>query len=131
MEHPNRPLDRHKIAAIIMTAIINAPLIDCKSDNQDEIYFGNYILAIDCGLDYLLDEINQVLRKNNKTELNAFYFPEATACKTSYYKIFFRNLYFADQKKKINTLDIAERLFLLECLTFEKEGINSQLFKEY
>jgi hypothetical protein len=42
-----------------------------------------------------------------------------------------RNLYFANQKKKVNTLDIAERLFLLKCLTFEKEGISSQLFKEY
>lgn len=139
MEHSKSPLDRHKIAAIVMVAVIKSELL--KQDEEErkkqeaagKRYLGNYILATDCGLEYMLYEINHKLACSGKESLNGFCFPEATACKTSYYNIFFRNLYYANTSDDwhLNPLDIAERLFLLEHITLKEKNIDVHIFKEY
>lgn len=136
MEDPNGALDRHKVAAIIMISIIKSDLLDTNLSNgktaDNKSYYGIYILAMNSGLDYLLSEINSVLQKEGPSQkLSTFNFPEATSCSTDYSKIFFRNLYYAKTFYVLNPLDLAERLFLLEQLTFMKFNIDPSLFKEY
>lgn len=136
MEDPTGALDRHKVAAIIMITIIDIDLLQSKLPNgktsDNKSYYGKYILAMNSGLDYLLGEINNVLKKEKTgKQLSTYYFPKATSCHTDYSKIFFRNLYYAEKNYKLNPLDIAERLFLLEQLTFMKFDIDPSLFKEY
>lgn len=131
MEDQKGALDRHKVSAIIMIAIIKADLLREAEVSGEGIYFAKYNLATDCGLDYLLYEINRILEQNGKELINSFSFPEATSCSTPYYNIFSRNLYYADKGFVLNPLDLAERLFLLEQLTFMKFNIDPSLFKEY
>lgn len=135
MQHPESPLDRHKIAAIIMVSVIKSELLkQVKSEEQEgKRYLGDYILAVDCGLEYMLYEINRRLESEGVETLNGFCFPEATACRTSYYNIFFRNLYYANTAEEwhLNPLDIAERLFLLEYITLKEKNIDTNIFKEY
>lgn len=131
MEDAQKPLDRHKIAAIVMIATIRASVL--KSSEQENKFVGNYVLAEEVGLSYMLGMLNKRLKEKGKEELKEFYFPNALACETSYFRIFYRNLYFANESEDwgLNPLDIAERLFLLEYLTLEKNGIDPEILKEY
>ncbi|MEY8335820.1 hypothetical protein AALB53_22485 [Lachnospiraceae bacterium 47-T17] len=130
MEDPKGSLDRHKVAAIIMVAIIKSDLVRESEASEQGIYFGKYALAADCGLDYLLYEINRILLSNDKPILDSFSFPNATSCSTPYFNIFFRNLYYADTGYMLNPLDLAERLFLLEQITIRDNNLDVKLFKE-
>lgn len=127
-------LDRHKVAAIIMCSVIKSDLLEAEQGGHaSKIFLGNYILATDCGFAYLLKELNMKLNECNIMEIKKFFFPKALACETIYYRIFYRNLYFADNSEDwhLNPLDIAERLFLLEYMTLEKSGIDPNILKEY
>ena len=111
-------LDRHKVAAIIMCSVIKSDLLEAEQGGHtSKIFLGNYILATDCGFAYLLKELNMKLNECDMMEI----------------KIFYRNLYFADNSEDwhLNPLDIAERLFLLEYMTLEKNGIAPDILKEY
>ena len=129
MRDVNNPLDRHKIAAIIMMATIKTDML--KSSCTEGIFIGNYILATEVGLSYMLSELNEVLIEKKLPTIESFFFPEAISCETSYNRIFYRNLYFANTCDEwgLNPLDIAERLFLLEYMTLEKNGISPKFLK--
>lgn len=133
MENPEEALDRHKVAAISMIAVIKADVVESNKQDDDEVFFGNYTLATDCGLRYMLSELNKRLEKEGEAPIQGYYFPTAMACETDYYRIFYRNLYFAYNNDEwgLNPLDIAERLFLLEYMTLEKNGIDPCILKEY
>ena len=127
-------LDRHKVAAIIMISIIKSEILSVRDkESQNKTFLGNYILATDCGFSYMLKELNIKLGELEQKEIKKFFFPEAMACETNYYRIFYRNLYFADSDEDwgLNPLDIAERLFLLEYVTLEKNDIDPSILKEY
>lgn len=132
MQDETESLDRHKVAAIMMIAIIKSDILH-TIDSTNQKFMGNYILATDCGLSYMISELNKRLNILIKREIEAYIFPEALACETNYYRIFYRNLYFANNNKEwgLNPLDIAERLFLLEYMTLEKNGIDPSILKEY
>lgn len=133
MRCPDEPLDRHKVAAITIISIIKADVVTSDYSSEDNIFFGNYTLATDSGLQYMLSELNKRLHEKGMRQVERYYFPIAMACETDYYRIFYRNLYFANNNEKwnLNPLDIAERLFLLEYMTLEKNGINPEVLKEY
>lgn len=133
MQEMEEPLDRHKVAAITMISVIKAKVLECNKIEEDDVFLGNYILATDSGLTYMLGEMNKRLDEKKGKEVKGYVFPEAMACETIYYKIFYRNLYFADSNNEwgLNPLDIAERLFLLEYITLEKNGIDPSILKEY
>lgn len=133
MQCPDEPLDRHKVAAITMISVINADVVVSSQKNQDDIFFGNYTLATDSGLQYMLSEMNKRLADKGLEQVEGYCFPVAMACETDYYRIFYRNLYFAHNNKKwnLNPLDIAERLFLIEYMTLEDKGIDPRILKEY
>lgn len=134
MKNEKEALDRHKVAAIIMISIIRNPIIQSKDETKCKgTFLGNYSFATDCGFSYMLTELNNKLRSNGEKSVVNFYFPEAQACSTDYYNIFYRNLYFANNNEKwgLNPLDIAERLFLLEYITLEKSEIDPNILKQY
>lgn len=133
MQCPDEPLDRHKVAAITMISIIKADVVTGDQKGDGNIFFGNYTLATDSGLQYMLTELNKRLIEKEMGQVEGYCFPVAMACETDYYRIFYRNLYFANNNERwnLNPLDIAERLFLLEYMTLEKNGINPEALKEY
>ena len=124
MKDKKESLDRHKVAAIIIIAIIETEIL--KPKTPDENFTGNYALAVDVALNYMLDEINEIFKKNDTQQIEGYIFPKATTCKTEYYKIFYRNLYYIDKNRKwtLNPLDVAERLFLLEYITLLENKID-------
>lgn len=129
MKKKEDSLDRHKVAAIIILSVIEAGFLETKS--SDPKFTGNYALAVDVALNYMLDEVNEILTQQGQKTLEGFLFPEATTCKTEYYKIFYRNLYYIDKndKWKLNPLDIADRLFLIEYIMLLKRGIDPNIIK--
>ena len=133
MKDSAEPLDRHKVSAITIVAMLNAKIFSCKKINADETFFGNYTLATDVALIYMLSEMNKRLKEKGQKEVGGYIFPQAMSCATEYYIIFYRNLYYAHNNKEwnLNPLDIAERLFLLEYITLEKNGIDPSILNEY
>lgn len=131
MDYATTCLDRHKIAAIYIIAFLEAGLIRSKSN--EERFIGAYSLALDCALSYMLKELNKQRKAKGKEEINEYFFPEAIFCKTSYYKIMYRNLYYTDKDKewKLNPLELSERLFLIEYITLREHGIEVKDIREY
>lgn len=130
MAEEESPLDRHKVAAIVMIAIIKSNILTSTKEGR---FMGNYILAAEVGLSYLLKELNDKLSERGQKNIDKFWFPDALSCPTDYLKIFYRNLYFAHTNAEwnLNPLDMAERLFLLEYMTLEKNEIIPSILREY
>lgn len=133
MADADEPLDRHKVAAITIVSAIKANVITSNKNDEGIIFWGNYTLATDSAFVYMLSEMNKRLSEKGEKQVTGYFFPHAMACETDYYKIFYRNLYFANNNDEwgLNPLDIAERLFLLEYMTLEKNGIDPNILKEY
>lgn len=129
MKENDKSLDRHKVAAIVIITIIKLHILKIK--NPNEKFTGNYALAIDVALNYMLDEINEILIQKNGQTIEGYDFPIATNCNTEYYRIFYRNLYYIDNNPEwtLNPLDIADRLFLLEYITLLKKDIDPRSVK--
>ena len=132
MKDSSKPLDRHKIAAILIISTIRTDVLKSTKKNENDIFIGNYILATEVGLSYMLQILNEELEKRELPPIEKYYFPEAFSCKTDYSKIFYRNLYFSNENADwgLNPLDIAERLFLLEYITLLKNEIDTSILKE-
>lgn len=133
MEDNKMPLDRHKIAAIIIVSILKAEVLGTVELNEEKVFTGNYVLATEVSFSYMLGELNAKLKEENQKEIEDFVFPQAMSCKTDYFKIFYRNLFFANSNSEwgLNPLDIAERLFLVEYITLIEKKIDPNILKEY
>lgn len=130
MKNKEESLDRHKVAAIVIIAVIKAKVLASQKSNDK--FTGNYALAVDVALNYMLDEVNEILKKQkSQQQLEGYVFPTATTCNTEYYKIFYRNLYYINTNPdwRLNPLDIADRLFLLEYITLLEKGIDPNSIK--
>lgn len=136
MEDKEKPLDRHKMTAIFMISVIKAEVLEATKEGENTVFVGNYVLAAEVGFSYMRKALNEKLEEKLKEKvkpIQGFYFPQANSCPTDYFRIFYRNLYFANTNPEwnLNPLDIAERLFLLEYLTLEHNQIQPNLLKEY
>lgn len=136
MEDKKNPLDRHKMTAIFIISVIKAEVLETTNKDEDAVFVGNYVLASEVGFSYMRKALNEKLEEKleGKTEpIQEFYFPQANSCSTDYFRIFYRNLYFANTNSEwnLNPLDIAERLFLIEYLTLEHNQIQPDILKEY
>ncbi len=131
MEDEKLPLDRHKIASIIIVSGLTANVLE--SQNEKGVFLGNYILATEVALSYMLGELNEVLKEQGQNAIDSFFFPKAISCNTDYFRILYRNLYYSQNNAEwgLNPLDMAERLFLLEYMTLNKNGIDPEILKEY
>lgn len=129
-------LDRHKIGSLLIYAIISSDIVvPTRKCKEGEFFFGKYLIAVNIGLSYLLDRLNELLfRKEQITEaIDEIWMPPFVfSCPNSYYEVFCRNLLFSqeDDEWNINPLDLSEKLFLLEFITLEKRGINPEILVE-
>lgn len=125
-------LDRHKVAALIIVSILETEAISFENLEKDYIFIGAELLALRVGLAYMLKKLNEKLAERgvDKT-IEEFTFPTAQSCPTPYMEIMCRNLYYAKTDFKLNPLDLAERLFLVENIMLIKEGIDPDILKEY
>jgi len=133
MEKKNEPLDRHKVASIIMISIVKADALRCLvTELEGKVFFALYEAAVATGLSYMQYEFNCILLKNQKNKINQYLLPEAFSCSTSYRDILARNLYYANMSGEwgMNPLDLSEKMFLLECLTIKELDIDAQIFKK-
>ncbi len=127
MKNSVKNLDRHKVAAITIVCIIDSNAISYKGDIDDGgKFFGQYLAAASVGISYMQNMLNYLLTNKNEKNISRIWFPNAVSCDTPYLEIFSRNLYFSNEEAdwKLNPLDIAEKLFLLEYITLEKNEIN-------
>lgn len=132
MDEKTETLDRHKVAAILLIAVIEADILESRHQGQRR-FVGNYILASDSAFSYMLSELNRELARRHQGKIVKYIFPDALACETDYYRIFYRNLFYIGQNEAwtFNPLDLSERLFLLEYLTLKENGIDINALKEY
>ncbi len=127
MHNPEENLDRHKVAAIIIIALLKTQILECSENEEDDKRFvGNYVLATEVGLSYMREQLNEILKSKFGILIDRYFFPKSWTCDNDYFRVFYRNLYFADRRDEwgLNPLDIAERLFLLEYITLSKKNID-------
>lgn len=78
------------------------------------------------------DRLNKKLVDKGENPIGKIWMQDALSCDTPYFEILCRNLFYAksDAGWNINPLDMAEKLFILEYVTLEKNGIDPHILKE-
>lgn len=107
-------LDRHKVAAIIICSVIKTKIFECRIINENEVFLGNYCLALSAGLSYLQYELNQMLQEKGKLPIEKIIFPDVMYGKLSYKENLINMLYISDLEDSLNVLGLANIMFLLE-----------------
>ena len=125
-------LDRHKVAAVMIVSAIECEVVEYRKPLQENsVFLGGEMFSTEVALTWMLDSMNEKLKINGAgIQIFDYYMPEAFTCETPYFEIFCRNLYFAKKHYKLNPLDIAEKLFLIELLTVTKNGVDPILLHE-
>ncbi len=127
-------LDRHKLAAIIICSIIKANAIQCIHPYKEKEYIfdGNEKIALNIGLSYMNASLKKLLsrRPHEAEKFTDFIFPKASMCNTEYVSILCRNLCYAKRDYKLNPIDLANTLFLLEYITLMQININPDTMKQ-
>ncbi len=126
-------LDRHKVASILMVSIIKSEAIKYNGQiPENQVFFGGYLIAASVGFSFMMDQLNRALMEKGVDVLEGFVFPEPVSCRTRYFDVFCRNLYYAEKNEKwgLNPLELAEKLFLLEYITLRENNIDPGVLKE-
>lgn len=132
MDSSVKDLDRHKVAALIIVSLLEIDAIYYENLDEDCVFIGAELLALKVGLAYMVEKLNEKLcLRGIKKKIEKFNFPNAQSCDTSYIDIMCRNLYYAKTDYKLNPLDLADRLFLVEYIALSKEGIDPDVLKDY
>ena len=78
------------------------------------------------------DRLKKKLVDKGENPIGKIWMPDALSCDAPYFEILCRNLFYAksDAGWNINPLDMAEKLFILEYVTLEKNGIDPHILKE-
>lgn len=125
-------LDRHKVAALIVISILEVDAISYINLDDDCVFIGAELLALKVGLAYMIEKLNEKLEaKGVNKKIETFIFPNAQSCGTSYMDIMCRNLYYTKNDYKLNPLDLADRLFLVEYIALFHEGIDPDVLRDY
>lgn len=125
-------LDRHKMAACIIIKMLEMDIISYKKVSSEYLFIGAELIALKVGLSYMRAKVNEKLAERKVIRrMKRFTFPEAQACETPYIEIICRNLYYAKRDFVFNPLDLADRLFLLEYISLQKQRINPNRLKDY
>ena len=120
-------LDRHKVAALLITCSLEKEIIDYKNKG-DKFFIGAQLLTLRAALAYMFDKMNEKLMTSGK-EIETLELPESVSCDTNYIEIMCRNLYYAKKDYMLNPLELAEKLFLLEQYWLAKANIDPKLLK--
>lgn len=127
-------LDRHKVAAVAVVAIIKCDLITYDIEiKNNEIFIGQEVIALNVALSMMLKMLNEKIKKSKMwwKKVNRYVMPIAMSCDTPYILILARNLYYSQRDFQLNVLDLADKFFLLETITFKKKRINPKFIAEY
>ena len=124
MKEPSDFLDRHKVAASIICAILKADIFGIsKKTKQDEntVSFANEIVALNVALSYMYAELNKAFNRGevpyNKL-FDEYVFPRPYSCDKNYKFVICRDLYFSQTDFELCPLSIANLLFTLEDYSF-------------
>lgn len=131
-------LDRHKVCACYMYAIIKSNVLSCRladSDTEEKYWTLNENLAITVGMSilraFVLSSINtnEELAEETKKTLAAridagVLFPDCNH--GDYRNNFVAELYYTKKEDNYNVLSLANTLFLLETHTLQVEAIHKQ-----
>ena len=126
-------LDSHKIATAIICAIIEAEVIKViyVYDEDNLVFNGNEKIAVDIGLSYMRFALKRILENTKEAgKFDDYIFPQAFMCDTDYETILCRNLYYAKKYYKLNPIDLANTLFLLENISLRSCGIDLEVVRE-
>lgn len=120
-------LDRHKVAAIIITSLIKVePISYYKKEKTDKnIFIGTYFTAISVGLSFMLGVLNDKLKNNNLKKIEKYEFPPQMCCDQTYFDVLCRNLYILHSENRLYSIDLANILFWIETYTLLKNGIDN------
>lgn len=124
-------LDRHKVAAIIITSLIKVePISYCDKEKADNsIFIGTYFTAISVGLSFMLGALNNKLKENKLKEITKYEFPPQMCCDQTYFDVLCRNLYILNSENRLYPIDLANILFWIETYTLLKNGIDNTIIR--
>ena len=109
-----------------------------QSVKDDEIALAPYAVALNVGLSFLLDRLNEKLTAAGAKEIEEFQLPFPIACDTPYFESLCRMLYYEDNNEgksgisyemSLNMVEWADRFFLLEYILLQKNKINPWILK--
>ena len=107
-------LDRHKVAAILIYAVIKTQVMEYRIKDDSRVFLDNYYLAFSTGMSYMQYEVNLSNINQNKPPINKFRFPDVLFGKKSYIQHIINILYAADLDNNLNIFELATIIFLLE-----------------
>ena len=137
MTEETEELDEHKQAAVIVISAIKSNAIQ-QSVESNEIALAPYAIALNVGLSFLLDRINERLLAVGKEKIEVFQLPCPIACNTPYFESLCRVLYYENSNEgksgisysmSLNMVELADRFFLLEYILLLNNGINPLILK--
>lgn len=130
MKKPDEHLDRHKVAAVIICALVNNDILgikaDAKSKYEGEIFLANEKIAFNIALSYMYEELLIAFTEKKvpyESVFKEYVFPNPYSCDTNYDLVLCRDLYYAKTYFKLDPLSIANMLFLIEDYSFQAYGI--------
>lgn len=141
MEDAGGKLDRHKVCACYMYAIVKSHVMSCRladSDTEQSYLALNENLAITVGMSLLRafilasidssEELADEKKELYKSKVdNGIVFP---VCNHGVYREnFVSELHYSDLERNYNILSLANTLFLLETHTLETEAVHKQAKK--
>lgn len=119
----NEEFDRSKKAGIIAFSIISSDVIgNGKKLEKNELFCGQYFVAVSVSLSYLFAELNRDLRKKGLPTVKEIVNPKDNKSDISYVEKMCTSLRIAFQSKfwGISPMEIGNQFYLLEQLTLEK-----------
>lgn len=141
MINPEDKIDRHKVCACYIYAIVKSHVITVENitDNEDSFLLVNEFIAISIGLSLLRAFIilnaktsNDITAEKKRSTIskvfNGIRIPECNH--GEYLSNFATELYYTRQENTYNILSLAHTLFLLEIHSTETEKINDWNLKK-
>ena len=125
MKMEDENLDRHKIASVIICAILESNIVGiCKSERDkldNNIFLANEKIALNVGL----CEMHRLLEKEFEAGnipyeriFEQIALPDPLSCNRDYTEVICRDLYFSKKHYVLNPISLANFLFLLEAYAF-------------
>lgn len=132
-------LDRHKIASILTISAIESKCITYNSElTNEKIFLGLHLIAVSCGLSYMQQQLNMLLKEENIEPIQKYIMPTPFSCSTNYLNVIARNLYYEENatdsngKKlwNLNPLQLSNTYYLLELYSLEHYKIPTDILAE-
>ena len=128
MKNVKRPLDRHKVAALLIACTIEQKVIEVV-EGLDGKNVALERLAIDAGLSYMLAWLNEKLAAAGLTQLEKFYWPATYSEQLLQTSIFARCLYYWGESGEIEIFSLAYQLYLFEYISLLKHNIDPEVYQ--